>query len=73
MWYWQCSPFWGLWWIFPLMFIFCMVLMFFVMRAFLGGRFPCGCMRNMMDRAGDAGRYGGREESHKSAPGEGGR
>lgn len=34
----------------PLMFIFCMVLMFFVMRAFLSGRFPCGCMPRMMHR-----------------------
>lgn len=38
---WYCAPFFGLWWICPLMFIFCMVMMFFVMRAFFTGRFHC--------------------------------
>jgi hypothetical protein len=39
-----------MWWIFPLMFVICMVMMFFMMRAFFGGRFFCGM------RPGDRGR-----------------
>ena len=67
MWYWYCAPFSGLWWIFPLMFIFCMVVMFFIMRAFLGGRFPCGCMHRMMDRAEDSSHRGERGQPPGSA------
>ena len=69
MWYWCGAPFSGLWWMFPLMFIFCMVVMCFVLRAFVGGKFPCGCMHGMMGRTRDDARYGARGESRKGSPG----
>ncbi len=49
-----CTPFFGLWWVFPLMFIVCMIVMFLVMRGFCSGRFPC-CFGHMgQDSRGDA-------------------
>ena len=71
MWYWYCAPFSGLWWIFLLMFILWMVMMFFIMRAFLGGRFPCGCMHRMTDRAEDSSPSGRERQPPGSAREEG--
>jgi hypothetical protein len=45
MWFWYCTPFSAFWWVFPLMFIACMVMMFLMMRMFFSGRFPCGMRR----------------------------
>ena len=73
MWYWCGAYYSGLWWIFPLLFIFCMVMMCFIMRAFFGGRFSCGCMHRTLDRAEDGARYVARGESRKGSPGEEGR
>ncbi len=42
MWFWYCTPFSAFWWVFPLMFIACMIMMFVMMRMFFAGRFPCG-------------------------------
>ncbi len=39
MWFWCNSPFAAMWWIFPIMFLFCMVMMFLCMRMFFGGQF----------------------------------
>lgn len=51
---WHCSPFFfGMWWIFPLMFVFCMVMMFFMMRGVFRGRFTCGMRSGDRDH-GDA-------------------
>ncbi len=63
---WYCGPFFGVWWIFPLMFIACMVMMFVVMRLFLTGWFPCCPHRRMkpgqssvaQDRENDTGSRG---------------
>jgi hypothetical protein len=41
MWFWYSSPFAGLWWIFPIMFLFCFLMMFFCMRRFFGGHIGC--------------------------------
>ena len=41
MWFWYCSPFAGLWWIFPIMFLLCLLMMFFCMRRFFGQYSGC--------------------------------
>jgi hypothetical protein len=39
MWFWCDVPFGWMWWIFPIMFLLCLVMMFFCMRMFFGGHF----------------------------------
>jgi hypothetical protein len=39
MWFWCNAPFTWMWWIFPIMFLVCLVMMFFYMRMFFGGHF----------------------------------
>ena len=41
MWFWCSSPFAGLWWIFPIMFLVCLLMMFFCMRRFFGAHIGC--------------------------------
>jgi len=37
--FWCNAPFAWMWWIFPIMFLVCLVMMFFCMRMFFGGHF----------------------------------
>ena len=47
MWWYDHPPMWGIWWIFPLMCLVFMIVMFFVMSRFCGGRAGFfGMMRN---------------------------
>jgi hypothetical protein len=39
MWFWCNAPFGWTWWIFPIMFLVCLIMMFFCMRMFFGGHF----------------------------------
>jgi hypothetical protein len=41
MWFWCNAPFAWMWWIFPIMFLVCLVMMLFCMRRFSGGHFGC--------------------------------
>jgi hypothetical protein len=41
MWFWCNSPFAVMWWIFPIIFLICLVMTFFCMRRFFGGHIGC--------------------------------
>ncbi len=58
--FWSWTVFSGLWWVFPLAFIMCLVVMFLVMRTFFAGRLACGPMHRDTP-GGDRG--GSREET----------
>ncbi len=61
MWFWCNAPFAWMWWIVPIMFLVCLVMMFFCMRRFFGGHFGCCSPRD----------YGwrGTNDSAKASPG----
>ncbi len=62
MWFW-CGTYTGLWWIFPIMFILCVIMTFVCMRAFSAGRLCC-CERWRGSRTED-----GRHRQEKEARG----
>ncbi len=64
---WYCGPFFGMWWIFPLMFIACIVMMFVVMRFVFMGRFPCCPHHRMESRQQDAGRADHKDDADSRA------
>ncbi len=41
MWFWGNAPFGWIWWIVPIMFLICLVMMFFCMRRFFGAHLGC--------------------------------